>query len=676
MKRKLYISRLRPYRTAAIGRPFAERCRQLLFLIVACLALHACDDLTDINESTGGETPPEAETSEIYILNEGLFNLNNSTLVRHSFADNRTVPDYFRILNRRGLGDTANDMQLYGSKLYIVVNVSSIVEVIDLRTGLSLKQIPIRADNGSSRQPRSIAFYENKAYVCSFDGTVARIDTTSLDIDGLVNAGRNPDGICVQNGKLYVSNSGGLDAGRSIGVDRTVSVIDPGTLTKVKDIEVGPNPGKILPGPDGGVLVVIRGEDLTKGNYRLVQIDSRTDAVTKTYEEKVLNFAVNDELAYLYNYNYQTQTASFKVFNLRTGTTERENFITDGTKINTPYAIQVNPFNGNVYITDVYSYVVKGDVLCFSPQGQLQFRLSNIGMNPNTLVFSDTRSQSNIDDEPVDDNAPTAFANKVWEYVPAPGQFINTTTSAYKDGFDSEQVLNYATERIKDKSLLSLGGFGGYIVLGFAQSIRNVQGEYDFKVYGNASYNMYGTATGKPGGSSEPGIVLVSKDVNGNGLPDDPWYELAGSEYGKSTETRGYKITYYRPEPANGDVRWRDNQGNEGYVTRNTFHKQVSYYPVWMDAEITFRGTRLADNAVQESGQWVGYCYAWGYADNHPNSTDLCKFKIDWAVNEQGKPVTLDAVDFVKIYCAVNQGAGVTGELSTEVMTVEDLHFK
>ena len=63
------------------------------------------------------------------------------------------------------------------------------------------------------------------------------------------------------------------------------------------------------------------------------------------------------------------------------------------------------------------------------------------------------------------------------------------------------------------------------------------------------------------------------------------WYELAGSEYGTDTEIRDYEITYYRPEPENADVRWTDNQGNEGYVYRNTFHQQSSYYPLWEESD-------------------------------------------------------------------------------------------
>ncbi len=626
----------------------------------------ACDDLEDkpsiVPESNGDVF--ETGTAEMYILSEGLFNQNNSSLARYSFNRQRCTNNYFSANNQRGLGDTANDIAIYGNKIYVVVNVSSTVEVIDFPTGKSIRQISMLRDNGSSRQPRAIAFDKDKAYICSYDGTVARIDTTSLEIEEIVTVGRNAEDICVQNGKLYVSNSGGLDYSGP-GVDTTVSVIDITTFKETKKIEVGPNPGKILPGLEEAVYVVTRGTDIEAGDYHLVKIDSRTDAVASTYDEKVLSFAIDGPIAYLYTYDYQSKDSAIKVFDLNAGTVIRDNFITDGTAIQTPFSIQLNPFSGNVYITEAYNYTVKGDVLCFNQQGQLQYRLNDIGLNPNTVVFSDKASQNEAGDTPEDPNAPSAFANKVFEYIPAPGQFINTTTSAYEDGFSAEQVLERATEKLKKKSVISLGGFGGTITVGFHQSICNSKGEYDFRILGNASYNQ-NTGTGALGGSAEPGIVLVSKDENGNGLPDDEWYELAGSEYGKDTETRNYEITYYRPQPASGDVRWTDNQGGEGFVYRNSYHQQDSYYPNWIEEdEITFRGTRLKDNAINEGGTWVGYCYPWGYADNHPYNSEFCQFKIDWAVDKKGIPVILDKIDFIKIYTAINQNTGWTGEIST-----------
>lgn len=657
----------------------------LLMGCVLPLFYASCDDMEDkpVTSTVEGQIT-ETGTAEIYILSEGLFNLNNSSLTRYSFRTHQLKTNYFSTINKRGLGDTANDIALYGNKLYIVVNVSSTLEVVDFTTGQSIKQIPMRTENGSSRQPRHIAFHKDKAYVCSFDGTVARIDTTSLEIEATVKAGRNPESLCVQNEKLYVSNSGGLDYTEGIGVDNTVSVIDLASFTEIKKITVGPNPGCILPDSENFVYVATHGKNIVERDYHLVKINSHTDEVERVFDEKVMNFAIQGNVGYLYNYNYQTEDASIKMFNLQTGETIREHFITDGTQIHTPYGIHINPYSGNIYITEAYSYTVTGDVLCFNQNGQLQFRLNRIGLNPNTVVFSNRASSTDTEEEeqPSPD-APSAYANKVLAYCPAPGQFMNTSTTAYEKGFSAEDVRRKAEEKLKDPylCLLSLGGFGGSIVVGFDHTVPNISGAYDFKIYGNASYDSFGTLTGALGGSSEPGIVLVSKDVNGNGLADDEWYELKGSEYDSKHTIKDYAITYHRPASPLSSVKWTDNQGNTGYVYRNETHTKNDYYPAWIEEdEMTFYGSRLKDNAVNEPRpgmpeHWVGYCYAYGYADNHPNDEKGALFKIDWAVDKEGRAVKLDGIDFVKIYTAVNQYCGWMGEISTEVQAVEDLHF-
>lgn len=648
-----------------------KHCFYILLLLLLAL-LYGCDDMSDFAEDADNEEiVQEVGTAEFYVLCEGLFNLNNSSLTRYSYRDNENVNNYFRRINRRGLGDTANDLAIYGSKMYVVVNASNQVEVIDLHSGKSLKRIPVLGENGSSRQPRRIAFNKGKAYVCSFDGTVARIDTASLSIEAYAQAGRNPEDICVQNGKLYVSNSGGLDKPN---YGNTVSVIDIVSFKEIAKITVGSNPGRIGADSYGNVFVATRG-NLTDNEYRFFRIDSQTDAVAEEINEPVLNFAIHNELIYLYNYDYSRKTSWFKVYDIAKKRIVQENFITDGTMIQTPYSINVNPYSGNIYITDAYNYQVKGDVLCFNMQGQLQFRLKDVGINPNAIVFSDHHSQSNID-EPEDPGRASAFANRVVEYLPAPGQFINTSASAYKEGYTAEEVLGYATEQIQKRSLLSLGGFGGYITLGFDHTVPNVVGSYDLKIYGNSYTNQSGK-----GGSAEPGIVLVSKDTNGNGLPDDEWYELAGSEFFSDQVIRNYEITYFRPSPLLADVEWRDNLGKSGVVPRVSFHADNSYYPTWVEEEeLTFSGTRLPDNAINEgtaeTPDWVQYPFGWGYADNRPNSSELSCFKIDWAVDKEGNPVPLDGIDFVRIYCAVNQVCGWLGETSTEVSAVEDLHFE
>ena len=265
----------------------------------------------------------------------------------------------------------------------------------------------------------------------------------------------------------------------------------------------------------------------------------------------------------------------------------------------------------------------------------------------------------------------------------------------YTEG-DTEESMRQKVEdclAYDARTMVTLGGYGGYIVVGFDHTIVNRPGEYDFKILGNAFYANDNPRPDAPlGGSSEPGIVMVSVDTNGNGVPDDEWYELAGSEYYKKETLKNYEITYYRPdenkEPVTCSnpnitdstyVRWTDNYGNTGYISQLTFHKQP-YYPQWIsESSITFKGSRLADNAIDESGNgsyYVLYAYDWGYADNHPNSSEKSNFKIDWAVDSEGNPVDLPGVDFIKIYTGVNQFNGWLGECSTEVMGVTDLHIE
>ena len=261
--------------------------------------------------------------------------------------------------------------------------------------------------------------------------------------------------------------------------------------------------------------------------------------------------------------------------------------------------------------------------------------------------------------------ANSPYVNKVYEYAPAAGQFINTPYSYYDEGDTYADVLAKVNTALTGNQLVTLGSFGGYVVVGFDHTIANVAGEYDFKVYGNANKS-----------SSEPGVVMVSADANGDGLPNDEWYEIAGSEFGNKSTYHDYRITYYRPNPANGDVRWSDSNGGEGYIPRVPAHTQASYYPQWVgDNTLTFEGTRLPGNVVTGgSPYWSLEPYEWGYADNQPNTSEYSNFNIEWAVKKDLTPANLKGIDFIKIHTGVVQVCGELGETSTEVGGIEDLH--
>ena len=281
--------------------------------------------------------------------------------------------------------------------------------------------------------------------------------------------------------------------------------------------------------------------------------------------------------------------------------------------------------------------------------------------------------------------------NKVYEYTPAPGQFINELKTG---GFDNTQTtpeaaIAYAEKRMSEKdsngnpypNWVSLGGFGGYMIVGFDHSISN-SGDYDFGILGN-SFN----------GSSEPGIVWVMQDENGNGLPDDTWYELAGSETGKDETLQDYAVTYYRPSGPNMPVQWSDNKGNRGEIDYlKQFHRQEYYYPLWIKEDsYTLTGTCLKANNYDASGNgsyWVNPHYEWGYADNWSPIDRLTKdenanadsnanyFKISNSIDFECRPIDLKYIDFVKVQVGVNTKSGWLGEVSTEVFGFFDYNMK
>lgn len=275
---------------------------------------------------------------------------------------------------------------------------------------------------------------------------------------------------------------------------------------------------------------------------------------------------------------------------------------------------------------------------------------------------------------------------KVVEYVPAPGQFVNVHPT-YEDGDTYQTMLDKCTARLSsdDATIVSLGGYGGYVTFCFDHSIANIAGKPDVVILGNA-YT----------GNAEPGIVMVSKDENGNGIPDDAWYELKGSADDDGTAVYQYRITYQRPTTETRDteqstisryitieqyIPWSDNKGGSGYMHKNSYHNQV-YFPLWVsDNELTFQGTLLPKNAVNTAAypaeNWLLSEFAWGYADNKGNSDVAANsFDFDNAVDDNRQPVDIDFIDFVRVYNAENQDCGWIGETSTEVNYAYDAHLE
>lgn len=335
----------------------------------------SCKDSSDVQST-------EVSTG-VYVLNEGKYGGNNAGLTYYDFATSAATSDIFASQNGRGLGDTGQDMIQYGSKIYIAVYKSSLIEVVDAKTATSIASISMVDGEGAPESPRSLTAANGKVNVVLYTGYVAQLDTTTLTVGSKIAVGANPDASVISNNKLYVANTGGMAAVN----DSTISVIDLSTFTETKKIVVNLNPGTIQADSEGDIYVV------SNGNYydipgKFQRIDATTNAVTDI-DLSVKNFVIVDDKAYIYNFeydeNWQATNKTIAVYDVKSEALVTSNLVTSTTIDKTPYAIGVDPTNGDVYL-GVTDYVNLGQMYCFDKTGALRYTF-NTGINPSKILF-------------------------------------------------------------------------------------------------------------------------------------------------------------------------------------------------------------------------------------------------------------------------------------------------
>ncbi len=268
---------------------------------------------------------------------------------------------------------------------------------------------------------------------------------------------------------------------------------------------------------------------------------------------------------------------------------------------------------------------------------------------------------------------------KVVEYRPAPGQHINIEANGTPQAAHNMSA--------NENSSVSLGSFGGYIVLQFINPCGNdPENPYgiDFTIFGNAFK-----------GSSEPGVIWVMNDKNHNNIPDDTWYEIAGSQYFHGSTIKQYQITYFKTETRN--VEWQDNLGQAGIIKANSYNMQEyypvpAYFPDYPQDSVVFNGTLMAANINRSNpAEFKIEPLDFGYADNHPKKQGFNPaipdnpysqevegaggdpVDISWAVDSFGNYVDLQSVSFVKIATGYLQDLDWLGEASTDVSNIVDV---
>jgi hypothetical protein len=336
-----------------------------VFVLVFIHFLTGCDD-----ENKDIENHPENASEYLYVLNSGSMGMNNASLTMYNVEKRTVIHHYFEKQNNRSLGDTGQDILVYGSKIYISMTDERTVEITDLEAK-SIKQIKTDA------QPRSFAAHNGKVYITLFNGYVARLDTASMNMEEEVKVGRNPEQIAVFDDRLYVTNSGGLDFATETGYDKTVSVIDVRSFTEIKKIDVVINPCDIVSDNRGNIYVV------STGNYgdipnTLQRIDAKTDQVSVMTDIKATRLALAGNMLYSLHAQWGNPVTCYS-YDILNNAVLSINF-TGNTAMSDAISISSDSGSSEVYI-GTSDYMNMGDVYVFNKNGDLLYDFE-AGLNP------------------------------------------------------------------------------------------------------------------------------------------------------------------------------------------------------------------------------------------------------------------------------------------------------
>ena len=177
----------------------------LAVLLMGTAVMTSCDPAEDYPE-----TYLQVYSTGAYVVNSGnMYNKIESSLTAIDYATSTATQGVFKTANGRSLGNTANDGIVYGNKIYLAVDQSNTIEVIDKKTKKSIKQIKTTdlLGNAEGAEPRHIIADGGKVYFTTYGGYVAAVDTTSFALQKKWQVGSYPEGLVIGNGNLYVANS-------------------------------------------------------------------------------------------------------------------------------------------------------------------------------------------------------------------------------------------------------------------------------------------------------------------------------------------------------------------------------------------------------------------------------------------------------------------------------------
>ena len=308
-------------------------------------------------------------SNRVLILNEGTFNFGNASLSLYNMTENTIQNNIYKTINNIDLGDVAQSMKVIKDEIFIVVNNSAKIEILDKKTLKQKRTISI--PNSSPR------------YIESIDDST--IIVTELYADKLWIIHSNSGNI-IQT----ISTNGWTEQLQKVGTK--IFIVQKKRFNKAS------TQNALLVYENNTLSTVQTSKEINSfciQNNNLIALFSADNQQNLPAEIAIFNTTTNQWiLGYQFAQNEQPSSIKTNIltneimFYMNGIYTYSNNAITK--KINTQltnfYAFDISPYNGDIYLSDAKDFVQSATISRYNAAGSKIHEFTS-GVNSNNFLF-------------------------------------------------------------------------------------------------------------------------------------------------------------------------------------------------------------------------------------------------------------------------------------------------
>lgn len=313
--------------------------------MITVAALYSCSNSDDSVPTD----PNEKYLNGFFVSNEGGFNKGNAS-TSHISSDLSTITnDIFRAANGRALGDIAQHMVVTDKYVYIVVNNSNTIEVVNKKTFKSVHTI-----SQNLNAPRYAVIQNGKLYVTSLNDKYVNVyNAETFAYVTKIELNHTAEKIVAANNYVYAANN-------SYSGGTSLEIINPADDTNTTDITFNSAINSIA---TNGQHVYVMEASATQS--KIATVNNTTVINTKDLTEKnAKNIAVDGTSIY-----YTSGTGVYKIANTLNSNATKLFDVAAGDEYAVLYGFNV--INGIIFTADAKDYTDNAKVVLYNESGSV-----------------------------------------------------------------------------------------------------------------------------------------------------------------------------------------------------------------------------------------------------------------------------------------------------------------